>query len=167
MGTVGGNLFAPAPYGDFTTALLALDAQIVRTDGHAEGIESFLAGRARSRGIVAAVIVPRVGPGELRFVKVSRIKPKGVSMIAIAVHLPGGRTTGARIAFNGMGTTPLRAKAAERALSGAGLDAAGIAPALALCCDGLDPQTDELATAWYRREVAPVHLRRLLLREAR
>ncbi len=30
MGTVGGNLFAPAPYGDFTAALLALDATVCR-----------------------------------------------------------------------------------------------------------------------------------------
>src|ERR1700756_3089426 len=28
MGTVGGNLFAPNPYGDFTVALVALDAVV-------------------------------------------------------------------------------------------------------------------------------------------
>src|SRR6201981_3575816 len=28
MGTVGGNLFAPNPYGDFTVAMLALDATV-------------------------------------------------------------------------------------------------------------------------------------------
>ena len=28
MATVGGNLFAPSPYGDFTAALLALDATV-------------------------------------------------------------------------------------------------------------------------------------------
>ncbi len=162
MGTVGGNLFAAAPYGDFATALLALDAQVVFTDGRTEGIEAFLAGRERTRALVAAVIVPRIGPDDLRFAKVTRIKPKGVSMMSIAVHLPGGRTQDARIAFNGMGATPLRAKAAERALSGAALDARGIAPALAVCCEGLSPMTDELATEWYRREVAPVHLGRLL-----
>ena len=35
MGTVGGNLFAPPPSGDFAVALLALDAQVklVRVDG--------------------------------------------------------------------------------------------------------------------------------------
>src|SRR5262245_23355789 len=29
MATVGGNLFAPAPYGDFAAALLALDATVL------------------------------------------------------------------------------------------------------------------------------------------
>jgi CO/xanthine dehydrogenase FAD-binding subunit len=33
-----------------------------------------------------------------------------------------------------------------------------------LITDGLDPPTDALATAWYRAEVAGVHLRRLLER---
>ena len=28
MATVGGNLFAPAPYGDFAVALLALGAEV-------------------------------------------------------------------------------------------------------------------------------------------
>ena len=37
--------------------------------------------------------------------------------------------------------------------------------ALAVACDGLDPQDDALASAWYRREVAQVHLSRLLLNQ--
>lgn len=86
--------------------------------------------------------------------------------IAALLPLSGGRVQGARISFNGMGATPLRAKAAERALEGETLDAAGVAAACAACLDGLDPQDDALATAWWRRETAPVHLRRLLLGEA-
>ena len=37
--------------------------------------------------------------------------------------------------------------------------------ALERATEGLEPPTDELASSWYRREVAPVHLRRLLLGE--
>ena len=33
MATVGGNLFAPSPYGDFTVALLALDATVAMSGG--------------------------------------------------------------------------------------------------------------------------------------
>src|SRR2546423_10842115 len=50
MGTVGGNLFAPSPYGDFTVALLALDAliSVQRGLGGREGaIEEFLQPRQR------------------------------------------------------------------------------------------------------------------------
>jgi CO/xanthine dehydrogenase FAD-binding subunit len=62
-----------------------------------------------------------------------------------------------------MGQSPLRAKAAERALEGRALDAAGIAPALAVATDGTSPTDDAIASAWWRREILPVHLRRLLL----
>ncbi|HXL63976.1 MAG TPA: xanthine dehydrogenase family protein subunit M, partial [Xanthobacteraceae bacterium] len=52
---------------------------------------------------------------------------------------------------------------AERALEGRSLDAAGIAPALAVAADGTSPADDAIASAWWRREILPVHLRRLLL----
>ncbi|MEM6944483.1 MAG: FAD binding domain-containing protein [Pseudomonadota bacterium] len=167
MATVGGNLFAPAPYGDLATALLALDA-VVRTTTGEEPIEAFLAGReraqAQTRGLVSAIVVPVARGDAFRFLKVSRIKPKGVSVLAIAALLPRpvGRVEGARIAFGAMGPTPLRAKAAERALEGATLDDAGIRGAVAVATEGLAPVDDALASAWYRLEVAPVHLTRLL-----
>jgi CO/xanthine dehydrogenase FAD-binding subunit len=88
-----------------------------------------------------------------------------VSVLSIAAHLPlsGGRVTGARIAYGAMAPTPIRMPTVERALEGRSLDEAGIAPALAVATDRLDPPTDALASSWYRREVAPVHLKRLLL----
>ena len=120
------------------------------------------------RGLVAAVIVPRPSQGAFRFRKVTRTKPKGPSVLCIAARLPGGsRITDARIAFGAMGKTPLRAKAAEAALEGASLDQAGIQRAIDVATEGLDPQDDAISTGWYRREVAPVHLRRLLLDEER
>jgi CO/xanthine dehydrogenase FAD-binding subunit len=57
----------------------------------------------------------------------------------------------------------VRAKTAERALEGRSLDAAGIAPAIAAAHDGTAPADDAIASAWWRREILPVHLRRLLL----
>src|SRR6185312_4782389 len=47
MGTVGGNLFAPTPFGDFAVALLALDATVSVQGGYGARdvpIEEFLAG---------------------------------------------------------------------------------------------------------------------------
>ncbi|WP_341367652.1 FAD binding domain-containing protein [Yoonia sp. BS5-3] len=167
MATVGGNLFAPHPYGDFATALLALGAQVQWADGRTEDIEAFLSNRASARGIVAAVLIDPPRADALRFAKVSRTKPKGVSVLSIAVHIDGmGRqVNAARIAFGAMGPTPLRAKAAEAALAGKTLDAQGVAAACAACANDLAPADDALASAWYRREVAPIHLRRLLLGE--
>ncbi|MEL6241147.1 MAG: FAD binding domain-containing protein [Pseudomonadota bacterium] len=169
MATVGGNLFAPHPYGDFATALLALDAEVQWTDGRSELLESFLTRRDSATGLVAAVSIPRISAGEFRFAKVSRTRPKGVSVMSIAAWLPGGpsRLGDPRIAFGAMGPTPLRAKATEAALAGASLDENGIARALEVCTEGLAPVDDPLASAWYRNAVASVHLKRLLLQERR
>ena len=169
--TVGGNLFAPSPYGDFAAALLALDATVSLQGGYGAReapLEECLASRERSGGLVASVSLNRpASPGVFRFRKVSRVRPKGISVLSIAAHLPlsGGRIAGARVAYGAMAPTPIRAKAVERALEGRTLDTAGIASALAVAAEGTNPATDAIASAWYRREVLAVHLRRLLLNE--
>lgn len=169
MATVGGNLFAAHPYGDVGAALLALDGQVSLAGGGAPlSLAEFYARRDQMAGqLVASVSIARPSAEDFRFKKVSRVKPKAVSVMSIAAWLPrsGGRITGARIAYGAMGPSPLRAAAVERALEGRSLDQASIAPALAAATEGLAPPDDALASAWYRREVAPVHLRRLLLGE--
>jgi len=157
MATVGGNLFAPSPYGDLATALLALDATVMVQGAYGgpqqTPLEQFLAGRDRagSGGLVVAVLVARpASADQFRFRKAARVKPKGVSVLSIAAHLPlaGGRIAGARIAYGAMAATPIRARTVERALEGRSLDAAGIAPALAAAAEGTNPATDALASAW-------------------
>mgnify|MGYP001440523173 CR=1 FL=1 len=166
MGTVGGNLFAPHPYGDFAVALIALGARAVLAgQGGARPVEDIVRDRGRLSGLVAAVEIPRPrGAKDFGFAKVSRVKPKGVSVLSVAALLSreGGRIRGARVAWGAMGAHPLRGAGAERALEGGALDAQTIERAARAAAEGLDPPTDPLATTWYRREVAGVHLRRLL-----
>lgn len=166
MATVGGNLMAPHPYGDLAVALLVLDGVVRLADGGEQPLADFLSNK---RGIVVSVSIIRPSGDALRFKKVSRVKPKGVSVMSMAAHLnrSAGRMSNVRIAYGAMGPTPVRVPAVERALEGASLDANGIAPALAVATEGLTPPDDPLASSWYRREVAPVHLRRLLLGEDR
>lgn len=165
MGTVGGNLFAAHPYGDFAVALIALGARAQIVGQGPRAVEDLMRDRARPP-LVASVEVTRPRPGTFGFHKVSRVKPKGVSVMSIAVLAPneGGRMRDVRVAFGAMGPTPMRGAGAERALEGQALDAATLARAVAQAAEGLDPPTDALATAWYRREVAGVHLKRLLER---
>jgi CO/xanthine dehydrogenase FAD-binding subunit len=162
--TVGGNLFAPHPYGDFAVALIALGARAVIAGQGPRAVEDVVRDRTRPP-LVAAVEVPRPrDPRTFGWVKVARVKPKGVSVLSIAVLAPreGGRLRGVRVAMGAMGPHPLRAPGAERALEGMAPDASTIARAAAQAAEGLDPTTDALASAWYRRTVAGVHLRRLL-----
>jgi xanthine dehydrogenase small subunit len=169
MATVGGNLFAPPPYGDFTTLLLALDATVAVQGGYGSRetpLEEFLATRERNaRALVAHVSLARPAFDAVRFRKVARVRPKGIAVLTIAALLPlaGGRIAGARVAYGAMGPVPLRARAVERALEGRALDEAGIAAAVAAAADGIAPVSDAIASDWYRREILPVHLRRLLL----
>ena len=163
--TVGGNLFA---HGDFATALLALDAMVMFAGGFGQReltLEEFFGRRDRGSSLVSSVAFKRPAADSLRFAKVTRVRPKGMSVLSIAAQLPlaSGRITGARIAYGRMDRHPVRAKAAERALEARALDAAGIAPALAVATDGTSPADDAIASAWWRREILPVHLRRLLL----
>lgn len=170
MGTVGGNLFAPHPYGDLTVALLALGARVALAgQGAPRPLEDFLRDRDRA-GLVLAVEAPRPrDPRAFGFVKVSRVRPKGVSVLSVAALLPreGGRVRGARIAYGAMGAAPMRAAAVERVLEGQALDAAVIARAAEVAAEGIEPPTDAIASAWYRRAVVGVHLRRLLERMER
>lgn len=169
MGTVGGNLFAPNPYGDFTVALLALDAMVAVQGSFGArdiAIEEFLQSRERQSGaLVLSVSCTRPASTEaFRYRKVARIKPKGGSVITLAAHVPisGGRIAGARIALGSMAPTQICARAAERALEGSILDAATIAAAASAATEGTSPSDSALGSAWYRREIVGVHLRRLL-----
>jgi len=170
MATIGGNLFAETPYGDFAVALLALDAHVMVLAGYGSAravpLEEFLAGRARGEArLVTGIQFNRPqNAGDFRFLKVSRVKPKGLSVLSIAAHLPGSasRIGQARVAYGAMAPQPIRARGVERALEGKALDTAGIAAARAAALDGVQPATDAIASDWYRREVLPVHLARLL-----
>jgi CO/xanthine dehydrogenase FAD-binding subunit len=166
MATVGGNLFAPTPYGDFTVALLALDATVHSGDDAATPIDEFLAQRENTKAIVTAVSFALPGEKNFRFLKVSRVKPKGVSVLSLSAVVEDGAdgtVSSARIALGCMADRPIRAKAAERALRGQKCTREGIAAALSVAGEGISPATDAVASAWYRAEVLPVHLGRLLL----
>jgi CO/xanthine dehydrogenase FAD-binding subunit len=167
VASVGGNLFAPTPYGDMGVALLALGASVEIGSATAP-IEDFFAARdgALANALIKSVIVDLPNSNAFRFLKVSRVKPKGVSVVSIAavIEEQGGVILSARIAYGCMADRPIRAHAAEAALIGKPRTSEGIAAALAAAGEGASPLTDAIASAWYRAEVLPVHLGRLLLR---
>jgi CO/xanthine dehydrogenase FAD-binding subunit len=170
MATIGGNLFAPSPYGDFSVALLALGAEVTTEDAsksESTDLEAFLKGRGKKSGrIVKSVTFALPPSGAFRFVKVTRRHPHGASLLSIAALLPivDGRVKGARVAYGVMAPTAIRARAVEKALEGKALNSASIADAAAVAGEGTAPASDSFASAWYRANVLPVHLGRLLNR---
>jgi CO/xanthine dehydrogenase FAD-binding subunit len=174
MATVGGNLYAESPYGDFAVALLALDAVVlaVGTDGNKTlPLEEFFEKRESTYKDCIVTGVRFTTPSDtsaFRFRKMSRVKPSGISVISIAAVITQSAQaiiTGARVAYGAMAPTPIRVRGVEAALIGKPRTSAGVADALARAQEGTSPADDAIASAWYRRAIAAVQLKRLLLEE--
>lgn len=170
MGTVGGNLFTPPPGGDVAVALLALDARVHVASSHgdrmipiAEFFTGFMATALAPDELVAAIRVPLTArpAAFLKFARKHANTPAVVTVAAV-VEQRDGRVTDVRIALGAAGPFPMRATEAEAALVGGPLDAAAIARAAEAAAQGAEPFTDAIATAWYRRRMVQVFVRRAL-----
>jgi CO/xanthine dehydrogenase FAD-binding subunit len=175
MATVGGNLFAPPPYGDLTVPLLALDAQVAVVGQQGMrmlSLESFLAQRTPLDGrstagppaeLVTAIHVPRPA-GKTTYLKLARRRANAAAVVAVAarVFLDDGVCTDARLALGAAGPYASRARSAEAILVGQPFDAWHIAAAAEAAMAECEPFTDALASAWYRRRMVGVNVRRAL-----
>ena len=171
MATVGGNVFAPAPAGDLAVALLALGATLVfaTPDGEtARGIEEFYAdwenGAAPRAGLLTRIDLDAPA-GATAYLKCARRRFASPSVATVAAQVEkdgGGAVTAARIAIGGASPHPLRCPAAEEAVVGSRLDEAALAAAARAGEASVSPETDSVASAWYRRRMAGVFTRRVL-----
>lgn len=170
MGTVGGNLFAPPPGGDFAVALLALDAQVhilgangARTIPLEDFYTGFMMTALQPGELVTAFDVPRP-TGRTVYLKAGRKHANTPAIVTVAARVAtdGGAVTDARIALNGVGPHPMRARSAEAALGGQPLDEAAIQAAAEAAAQECEPFTDAIASEWYRRRMTDVVVRRAL-----
>ncbi len=175
MATVGGNLHAPSPYGDLAVALIALNAVVHVYHRSAQEERLPLEGYLRVRDrlshtdptIVTSVSFRAPAPCSFLHKKVCRTHPKGAGVLAIAALLTeeAGVIRTASIAYGGMASAAVRAIAAQQALIGRRRVPEDLRAAIEASLEGTSPADDALASAWYRRAVLPVHLRRLLMGE--
>ena len=174
MGTVGGNLFAPPPAGDFAVALLALDAQVVLVgeDGQrvlplAHFYTGFMTTALTPGELVTELRVP-VPKGVTVYLKYGRRQANTPAIVSLAAHLvlDGEKVAHARLALNGVGPHPLRATTAEAVLAGSTLDEMAITEAAAAAAEECEPFTDPIASEWYRRKMVNVYVRRALAQVA-
>jgi aerobic carbon-monoxide dehydrogenase medium subunit len=168
--TVGGNLFAPTPYGDLTAALVALDATAIVESAagtRSVKVEDFVAEKHRAGEIVTSVRFALPAPGTLRFHKAMRRAQNSAAIVTVAAYfeLDGGRVKRVRVALGGVGPHALRSRSAEAVLKGQPLDATTVMQAGEAARRDIKPVDDAYASAWYRRQVLPVHLRRAILGE--
>jgi CO/xanthine dehydrogenase FAD-binding subunit len=167
LATVGGNLFAPQPYGDFAVALLALDASVRIASRNGERIvpmSTLLEQRPAPGEIVTSIefTIPR--DGSWFYTKAMRRKLNSAAIVTVAavIETTDDIVSSARIALGGVGPRPLRASSVEAALLGQPLNVDTVATAAALAVNDVHPFSDAYASAWYRSRVLPVHIRRAI-----
>jgi len=157
-GTLGGTLAHSDPASDLPAAVLALGGTIVAqgpngqreiaaTDFFTGYFESVLA----PDEMIIEVKVP-ANTGGWNYQKFNR-RAQDWAIVGVAVA-DGGKG----IALVNMGSTPVRAAAAEAALAGGG----SVADAAALAADGAEPPSDNNADPAYRSHLAQVLTKRAL-----
>ena len=156
-GTIGGSLAHADPAADLPMALLALGGSVDvlgRAGTRNVAAEDFFTGFFETAlapdELITSVRVPR-RPGEAwgyqKFVR-----------RANDWAIVGAAAIDGRIALANMGSTPLRARAAEQAMA----DGASVAEAAELAAEGTEPSEDVHADRDYRRHLARVLTRRAL-----
>lgn len=170
MATVGGNLFARAPYGDVAVALLALEAQVklaspagMRLVPLTEFYTGYHANVVADDELLAGLHVP-VPQGRTIYLKFGRKQFNTPAVVTVAAHLSlsEGQVTSALLALGAAGPHPFRSAQAEAALVGAALTPETIATAAAAAMADSQPITDPVASAVYRRRMVGVMVRRAL-----
>jgi carbon-monoxide dehydrogenase medium subunit len=168
-GTIGGSLAHGDPASDLPTVFLACDGAltVVGHDGTrevaaADMFQDYLTTAVGEGEIVTEVRVPSFDGWGSSYMKFTR-RAEDWAMVAVCAMVKkagDGSVEDVRIALTNMGSTPLRATAAEEALRGKGLDA--IAAAAEQAAEGTDPPGDLNATPDYKRHLARVLTRRAL-----
>ena len=125
--TLGGNLGTASPIGDAPPVLLALDASLVlassqgerevRVDGYFTGYRQSV---KRPDELIKTIRIPRPLAPVTAFHKIAKRRFDDISSVAVAyaLRLEEGRVAAIRIGLGGVAATPLRARAAEDALTG-------------------------------------------------
>jgi carbon-monoxide dehydrogenase medium subunit len=169
LGTVCGSLAHADPQGDWGSALLAMDAEVVargpdgtRTIPLGELFEGPFVTSLAPTEIITEVRVP--DPGQAAggtYLKLER-KVGDFATVGVAIHLAmaDGKVGKAGIAMTAVGPTNLRASAAEEALAGSELTDDVIREAARLAAEAAQPYSDTRGTADYKRTVVRVFTER-------
>ncbi len=176
--TIGGNLCNAARCADTPAPLLVLDASVKLRGPDGERtvpMSQFFVppGADRRKTVIGesevmteVVIPPQRGPST--FEKLGRRQGSSTAIIcaAASIAVANGRFEDVKVALNAFGSTPIRSARVETCLRGETVSVTNIERAAALIKDEIDPISDYRASAAYRKEMAPVVVKRALARLA-
>ena len=166
-GTLGGTLAHGDPAGDMPSVISALEGTLVvkgpdgeRTIEALDFFQDYLMTDLDEQEVITEVRVPKLGPNTgWAYKKFSRRSQDwAIVGVAAVVERNNGSIDSARIGLTSMGSTPIRARAVEEALSGASAD--DVAEAADAADEGTEPGSDDAASAEFRRHLARVWTRR-------
>lgn len=172
-GTLGGSLAHADPAGDLPAVALALDAELVaagpggrRTVPARDFFLDYLTTALAPDELLVEVRVPKRDGWGFHYEKFQRVAQAwAIVGVAALVRRDDGHIAEARIGLTNMGSTPLRATAAEEALAGA--DGPGaVARAAEAAAEGTRPSQDLSGSPEYREHLARVLTRRAVLTAA-
>ena len=166
-GTIGGSIAHGDAASDLPSALLALEGTFVvkgsggeRTVAAADFFEDYLQTALTPDEVLTEIRVPKLGQNAGWSYKKFNRRAQDWAVVGAAavVERSNGSISSARIGLTNMGSTPVRATAAENALSGASADS--VAEATSSADEGTSPASDIAASSEYRRHLARVLSRR-------
>jgi aerobic carbon-monoxide dehydrogenase medium subunit len=169
-GTIGGSLAHGDPASDLPAVLLATDGEVAvkgsggeRTIAAAEMFQDYWTTALAADEVITEVRFPALDGWGWGYEKYAR-RAEDWAMVGVCalVKASGGTCEDVRIGFTNMGSTPLRATAAEEALRGQDLSSDSISAAAEQAAEGTDPPGDLNATPDYKRHLARVLTRRAL-----
>jgi aerobic carbon-monoxide dehydrogenase medium subunit len=170
-GTIGGSLVHGDPASDLPAVLLVAEGSVTARGSGGEReiaasdlFQDYLTTSVQPGEIVTSVSLPAGDGWGFGYEKFNRRTEDWamVGVCALVRKAGDGSCEDVRIGLTNMGSTPLRATAAEDALRGGGLDADAIARAADQATEGTDPPADLNASSDYKRHLARVLTRRAL-----
>jgi carbon-monoxide dehydrogenase medium subunit len=162
-GTIGGSLAHGDPASDLPAVMLATDGEVTaqgsggqRTIAAADLFEDFLTTALAHDEVITEVRLPILEGYGFGYQKFTRRAEDWamVGVCALVKKSGDGSCEDVRIGLTHMGTTPLRATAAEDALRGRPLDGDSIAQAAEHAAEGTHPPGDLNASPDYKRHLA-------------
>jgi aerobic carbon-monoxide dehydrogenase medium subunit len=169
-GTIGGSVAHGDPASDLPAVLLALEGTIstqgpngARDISASEMFQDYLTTAIEPTEVITSITLPALDGYGFGYEKFAR-RAEDWAMVGVCalVKSNGGTCEDVRIGLTHMGSTPLRATAAEEALRGQSLSPESIAAAAQQAAEGTDPPADLNASQEYKRHLARVLTRRAL-----
>ena len=172
LATVGGNIAHADPANDHPATMLAYGAEVTAAGPNGERsipigdffVDAFTTSLSHGE-ILTAIRIPRAveKSGGAYFKLERKVGDFATAAVAVQLVLNGeGKIASAGIGLTNVGLTPIKATAAEEALTGKVLDEASVKEAARLASDAAEPIEDHRGSEEYKRHLVKTFTARAL-----